>query len=219
MSRHTLFVLWLAAGCTTSQTARPLPQGTQQVSFSFGGPIFEVPSSGGLTIPIPNMNLEYRRGIKPKLDVHMGTNLFTPIIGVLGLHGGATYGLLSQDGKRPALSVTDRLFLYSNHFDGRKEGVQALWPVNELELNVSWKHGDHLYYVNVVNNIDFLLPRLLLSPGVGADFKLGSWQLGPHLRWYAPYEDTTLAVLTYPAPGKRGAIGVGFTLGRRFGGQ
>ena len=61
--------------------------------------------------------------------------------------------------------------------------------------------------------------QALLSPGVGADFKLGSWQLGPHLRWYAPYEDTTLAVLTYPAPGKRGAIGVGFTLSRRFGGQ
>lgn len=210
--------LFAATGCMTSQTARPLSPGKQQLSLTLGGPIVDVTNVAKM--PLPNMTLEYRRGLKEKWDYHLGTHLLPMVFGAFGLHGGASYLLMDARSNMPAITLTGRVFLFSNQGDDRKaEDVRALWNLNELELNASWLRGKQLYYLALTHHFDPALPNLMMSPAVGADFALGAWHLGPELRWFMPHKDNSKAVLHWQAPADQGAIGLGLSIGRRFGGK
>ena len=114
--RLLLFLIPFLVACSSMNTARPLKQGQHAVGLTMGGPLVEF---GGNYIPVPNMVLEGRSGLKPikskPLDVNYGINLTAIVFDQIGVHGGSTYLLSRQDGKRPAWSISDRLYLYSNH--------------------------------------------------------------------------------------------------------
>ena len=52
--------------------------------------------------------------------MNYGLNATAIAFGQLGVHGGASIHLLEGSGKRPSISVTERLHLYNNYLDTTK---------------------------------------------------------------------------------------------------
>ncbi len=169
------------AGCGTMNAARPMQPGTHQVGVNFGGPFT---TSLGPPIPIPNLVVEGRSGLKPlgpiPVDVNYGMNLTTLAFGVVGIHGGGSVHLLEQNNALPALSVTERVHVYTNKLDGSKpKESRAWWGLNELDLTASWSMGNHLIYTGVTDHIDMADPELLIGPFVGTELR----PKGGHFAW------------------------------------
>jgi len=176
-----------ASACGTMNAARPMPAGEHQVGVNFGGPFT---TSLGPPIPIPNLVVEARSGLKPlaglPADVNYGMNMTVMAFGVVGVHGGGSLHLLEQQNAIPAISVTERIHVYNNKLDGAKpKESRAWWALNELDITTSWSMGNHLLYTGLTNHIDMADPELLIGPFIGTELrpKGGSfaWQL--ESRW------------------------------------
>jgi len=210
----TLFLL----SCGTMNSARPLEQGEHVVGATFGGAIVD---AGFTTIPLPNLVVEGRSGLSPVLerpfDVNYGLNVTGLPFGLIGLHGGVSWLAMEQRGGAPALSLSNRLYLYDNHLDFRKTD-RALWAVDQLELLASWDTRRALLYVGGAEYLDLTNPGLLLSPVAGAELHLGQrWGLQIEGRHYAINQNkeplNTLQWVTW-GPGSLGAtLGVSRSLG------
>lgn len=161
------------AGCGTMNAARPLDPGTHQVGVTFGGPFT---TQLGPPVPIPNLVVEGRSGLNPlgsvPWDVNYGVNLTPFAFGMTGLHGGASFHPLSQQGARPAVSFTERLLVYNNLLDSTKPAeARAWWGLNEIDVTASWKLGHHLLYVGMSDAIDLADPEWLISPFIGTELR------------------------------------------------
>jgi len=178
--------LFVWGGCGTMNAARPLDPGEHRVGFNFGGPFT---TSLGPPIPVPNLVVEARSGLKPlgsvPVDLNYGLNMTMFAFGVTGLHTGASFHLLEQNGAAPALSVTERVHLYNNMIGSKPEGTKAFWGLNEFDLTASWLAGHHVLYLGMSDAIDMGDPELLISPFFGAELrpkgKGFAWQL--ESRW------------------------------------
>lgn len=220
-ARPTALVLLALGGCGTMNTARPLDQGEHAFSLTFGGPLLKF---GGAAIPLPNAVVEGRSGLPPvldrPLDLNYGINLTAATFGVVELHGGASWLLLDEQGARPALSVSDRLFFATNGLDRRKE-EHGVWALDQVELTASWSPGQHLVYAGAAQYTDFSNPRLLLSPFVGTqlDFaRPGGFGLQVEARYMginALQEADTLKWVTFGRGAFAPFLGVSYTLPAR----
>jgi hypothetical protein len=193
--------------CGTANTARPLPQGVRSHSLTLGGPIAEV---GGSWIPLPNAVVESRVGLAPvaerATDVHVGWNLTALAFGIAGFHGGASHLLLDQNGWIPAVAATERLFLYGNHVDTKKEDP-GLWALSETHLTASWDVGGHLVYAGLSEFLDFREPSLLLTPSLGTQIGTGRFRFQLEAQHMAANRVQPVHAITWLNPG-RGAIAV-----------
>src|SRR5688572_23815817 len=137
--------LVLMGSCATYNNARPLEPGQHAVSATLGGPLTVVPNVG--TIPLPNVTLEGRHGIAKHLDVNYGLHLLPIAFGVAGFHVGGTYQLFDQpEVVVPALSVGQRLFVFTNMLDGRKERP-SFFQLSQTDLTASWKFFDQIVWI------------------------------------------------------------------------
>ena len=178
--------LFVWGGCGTMNAARPLDAGEHRVGFNFGGPFT---TSLGPPIPVPNFVVEARSGLEPlgsiPVDLNYGLNMTMFAFGVTGLHTGASFHLLEQNGAAPALSVTERLHIYNNVIGSKPKGTKTFWGLNEFDVTASWLAGHHILYVGMSDAIDFGDPELLISPFLGAELrpkgKGFAWQL--ESRW------------------------------------
>lgn len=211
--RSLLFLMALLAGCGTMNSARPLSPGEHAVGATFGGPMV---AFAGTHIPLPSLVLEGRSGLTTladrPLDINYGLNATGLPFGVVGLHGGASWLAMEQQGGRPALSLSNRLYLYDNHLDRRKDAdPRELWGMDQIEATVSWAPGRFLVYAGVSEYLDFTSPRLLLSPFLGAEIPLGQRsRLQVQLHHFAINQSKYLNTVTWMTWGP-GALGL--TLG------
>ncbi|MCB9765441.1 MAG: hypothetical protein H6739_37045 [Alphaproteobacteria bacterium] len=211
---RALLPLLTLAACGTMNGARPLTQGQHAVGLTVGGPMVNL----GAPIPLPNAVLEGRSGL-PALagrptDLNYGLNLTAAAFGVVGGHVGASHLLLDQRGARPALSATDRLYVYDNHLD-RSDAAEsrALWAMDQLELTASWAPKGQLLYLGAAEYLDFRNPRLTLTPFAGAalDFgRPGGFGLQVESRYFAANAAPVNTAVPWISLG-RGAVGL--TLG------
>jgi hypothetical protein len=167
--------------------ARPLEAGEHRLGFNFGGPFT---TSLGPPIPIPNLVVEGRSGLKPlgtlPIDLNYGLNMTTFAFGVTGFHSGASLHVLEQNGAWPALSVTERVHVYNNVLgSGKPKETQAWWGLNEFDLTASWLTGHHILYVGMSDALDMGDPEWLISPFFGTELRPKggrfAWQL--ESRW------------------------------------
>ena len=181
-------VLWASAllfssGCGTMSAAYPLDEGENRMGVTFGGPFT---TTLGPPIPVPNLIVEGRSGLKPvqemPLDVNYGLNLTAIAFGQAGIHTGASLHLFQGEGWAPSVSITERIHLYSNHLDSTKPAeTRMFWGVNEADLTLSWALGNHFVYGGASNVVDFADPELLLSPFAGVAFHPKGKSLGIQL--------------------------------------
>lgn len=219
--RRCALLLPLLAGCGTMNTARPLSEGEHAFGPTFGGPLLKF---GGVAIPLPNAVIEGRSGL-PALkdhpfDLNYGLNLTAATFGVAQMHAGASLQLLAQQGGRPALSVSDRLFFATNGLDRRKDAHGA-WGMDQAELTASWKLQQQLVYGGLAQYTDFANPRLLLTPFAGAqlDFgRPGGFGLQLEARYFgvnALQETSTLKWVTFGRGAFAPMLGLSYTLPAR----
>ena len=130
----------------------------------------------GAPVPLPNAVLEGRHGItkvnERPLDVNYGLNLTAVAFGIVQMHVGASFLLAMQDGARPAISLSNRLFVATNLL-GASDKVDPnakFWASDQLEITASWLLGDHLVYVGLGQYFDFGNVELTLTPSLGAEF-------------------------------------------------
>ena len=169
----TLFLTLLLSGCGTLSAARPMEAGEHRVGATFGGPFT---TALGPPIPVPNLIIEGRSGLKPvgekPVDVNYGINATGIAFGQMGLHGGASIHLLEPAGARPGLSVTERLHLYNNYFDQTKPPeTRMFWGLNEFDVTASWALREHRLYAGVSDVVDLSDPELLISPFLGVELQ------------------------------------------------
>jgi hypothetical protein len=178
---------FLLGGCGTMNAARPLEAGEHRLGFNFGGPFT---TSLGPPIPIPNLVVEGRSGLKPlgtlPIDLNYGLNMTTFAFGVTGFHTGASVHVLEQNGAWPALSVTERVHVYNNVLgSGKPKETQTWWGLNEFDLTASWLAGHHILYVGMSDALDMGDPEWLISPFFGTELRPKggrfAWQL--ESRW------------------------------------
>jgi hypothetical protein len=220
------FALAVLSGsaCTTFNTARPLEPGQHQVSAVLGGPLLDVPGVGD--IPMPNVTLEGRHGIAHHFDVGYGVQLLPLLFGDVGVHVGADYQFNDQPSAwAPALTVSEKLFGFSNIIDTRK-AQKDLLGMSETALTASWSFcGDQLFYAGgTLYAIQSSTPvpdgqHVFLSPFAGFQFNPGlDWlRIQVEGKWAAPYLNEKFAVVDWIAPYDQGGIildaGVAFMFG------
>jgi hypothetical protein len=218
MSMERLITVGLLAftGCGTMNSARPLSPGEHALGVTLGGPMVEF---SGAYIPLPNLIVEGRSGLNPlagrPLDLNYGLNLTGMAFGVVGLHGGASWQLVEQDGFVPAVTLSDRLWLYNNYLDLRKDASQRrLWAVDQIEFTGSYAVGRSLVYFGLAEYLDFAMPDLVLTPFLGSEIRPGDRVgLQLELRHYGINQVQPVETVTWLSPGS-GAVGV--LLGFRY---
>jgi hypothetical protein len=219
MKAWVAVLLLFSAGCGVWHGARPPSPGEQVLSLTLGGPLLKIP--GVAKMPLPNATVEYGRGITERLGVGGGVHLVAAAFGVLGGHAQATYLALAQRGRRPALAVTNRLYAFSNHLDGRKPAaIRSAWFVHQLDVLASWLIAErHLIYTGLGQFTDFSLPQLLPSLVLGSEhrFAAGRFAVAPELRWTAPHIDQSFGVIDWLAPDDLGGVFLTLGLAWRWG--
>ncbi len=221
-----LVVVQLGAGCTTFNNARPLAQGQHAANATMGGPLTNVPGVG--TIPLPNLTLEGRSGLKPligsHLDVNYGLHVLPLVFGVAGGHVGATGQFVDENGFVPAVSVGQRFFFFTNLFDPRK-GRKDGFAMSQTDVTASYLFFDsQLLYGGLTMYVPLdagaRVPRF--APVLGVELHpLKDWGLqwlGIQLetRWLAPDVDQRFAVVDWVSPGDQGAITLNIGVGIRW---
>lgn len=209
-------------GCMTMPGARPLHPGEHQVGVSLGGPIVKF---GDANVPLPGAVLEGRSGLtylanKP-VDLNYGINATAIGFGIAQLHLGASWLMLDQDGARPALSVTNRLFVGTNALtpQDKAPGTKQAWGADQLEVSASYLLGQQLVYLSIAQYTDFGLPDLLLTPALGAMFDFGElngFKLMLEARYYAINKKKSLTTVEWSSA-PRGGLGVGVGFSYAFG--
>ena len=221
---RTIFPLLLCA-CGTMNGARPLEKGQHAVGISIGGPMVEF---NGSFIPLPNAVLEGRSGmgkiIDRRWDLNYGLNLTALAFDQIGSHVGANVLLMSQNGNRPAWSISNRLFVYSNHISSATDpNGKGFWLNNEMSTTLSWKVGRQMIYTGISQYFDLSEPSLTLTPFLGCELFHSGIRNGfaqqLEVRNYAVGRNPTVNLARWNTPFGSGAFGgsVGFIY--RFGGE
>ena len=165
---NMLYLLLL--GCGTINTARPLPEGAQALSATFGGPMV---AFGEGYVPLPNLVVEHRIGMPQwsnhALDVNYGLNLTTIAFDQIGLHVGASTLLLDQNGGVPAVSVATKTFVYNNYLSKGPAESEGIWAAQTFDLTTSWQVKSALFYLGGRQALDYKSPSFLLTPFVGVE--------------------------------------------------
>ncbi len=217
---YVLLMTSLLTACGVMNGARPQAPGTHAAGLTLGGPML---AAAGLVLPLPNAVLEGRSGLPRlldrELDVNYGVNLSAIAFGQAGVHVGASWLLLEQQGWRPALSVSDRVYLYTNAFD-RTKAQREWWAATQVELTASYALGSHLVYFGAAEALDFRNPRLLLSPFIGLQAAPASDRVRFQLeaRWHAMNALPEAQNVDWITPG-RGAIGLNAGVAVTLGGD
>ena len=216
-----LLLTLLLSGCMTLPSPRPLETGEHQVGLTLGGPAVQI---GGTPIPLPMANLEGRSGL-PRLldrplDVNYGLNTTALAFGIVQGHLGASYLLVQEEGFRPALTLTNRLFLATNFpvASQRAPDSGGVWAADQIELTASYLLGNHLLYAGLGQYFDFTSPRLLLTPSLGILLAPGQaqrWRFSAEARYFAVNQINAFDAVRW-APEARGALGVGLGLSYTF---
>lgn len=206
--------------CSASHGVRPIGQGNHAIEASLGGPIARL---YGKPVVIPLSSVGWRYGLHDRSDLHVRLQPTTAgLFGVVAGDVGASWLLVDQVGRRPAL-VTEGS-LYGAFGSG---GVRAY---GELEALASWKLGERGHLVYTGADV-FVQPRawmednpylpvrsVVAGPLVGTRLMLGERTgLALQATWFEPWTDTEALTAYYYSPGQQGAIQVEFGLHRTLG--
>jgi hypothetical protein len=220
-------VLWavafIAIGCGSMNSARPLSKGQHAAGVTFGGPMVNY---GGQFIPLPNAVLEGKSGINQingrNAEISYGINLSGFLFDQVGTQFGTAYSLLDQNGNVPAFSVSDKIYLYSNHISSTTtDDGKGIWVNNQVETIFSWEMKGQLLYTGVANNFDFKNPSLVLNPFIGMEFfhrgATPGFGLQLEARYFALGQKNQINSVEWYDPLESGALGIIMGLKYRFG--
>jgi hypothetical protein len=205
-----LFLLGvLLVGCGHATSVRPTPKDVIQAEASVGGPLVRL---SGLTVPVPLSTAGVRYGLGDSYDVAAHLHLTSLSFGVAGLDIGSTWMPVPQNGALPALSLSSRLYGFSNVRNGPRAYL-------ELTGSASYLAGEHfLTYLSATGLVQFAGGSPLLSVSAGEELRFGRFGAQLELRWYEPNIATGYQVVDWVSLGGQGGLGVVLGFNYRFSG-
>lgn len=202
--------LGVLAGCGHTTHVRPNAPKELSVEVDLGGPLANL----GAPIPLPLTTAGVSYGVMERLDVQAHVHLTTLAFGVAGLDVGSTYLPIREQGAIPAVSLSGRLYGFSDFHSGARGYLELTGAASYL-----FKER-FLTYLSATGFLQMFEPPLL-SLAVGEEVKLGHFGLQLEVRWYEPNQLSTPMTVNWVSIGGRGALGVvlGFRYYFELGGQ
>jgi hypothetical protein len=187
--------------CSATHVVRPLPRGTSQVSFSFGGPLLP---DKVVTKVVPYASVGWQRGMTDALTMGGSLHATMAAFGVAGGELSATHRLLGERDDALALVGTAHGYLFA----GR--GGTRVYPA--AGLVGSWRPGERALFYGGGTAIGQFngTPSVVLTPLLGAQRSLGRrLALQAEVKWMAANTDTRAGVFEGESSiGGRGAMAV-----------
>ena len=220
-----LLCMLLSIGCGSINSARPLEKGQHAVGVTLGGPMVDF---AGSYIPLPNAVIEGKSGVSSvqgrATDVSYGLNITGIPFDIIGTQVGVSHLLVEQNGYRPAVAVSDKLFLYGNHISTTTEpSTKGFWVHNQLETILSWSLHGQLLYTGLAYNLDFGNPEPVFSPFAGLEFfhrdSSPGFGLQVEARYFALGMTSDFVSVEWYEPLNSGAFGFMFGVNYRIGGE
>jgi hypothetical protein len=159
-------------------------------------------------VPLTTVGASY--GFHSRADVSAHLHLTTLVFGVAGLDVGSSYLLLFEDGAIPAVSISGRLYGFTDFQSGARAYLEGAATASYL-FNQRF-----LTYLSVAPLIQFNAPPIL-SLAVGEEFQFGRWGVQIEGRWYAPNIGSQYQTVEWLGLAGQGALGVVLGLRYRFG--
>jgi hypothetical protein len=192
-----------ALGCGHVSPVRPTPQHELHLEADFGGPV----ASWGFPFPAPHATVGASYGLTDRLDAKVHLQMTPLLAGVAGVDVGSTYLVFQEHPPLPALSVTGRLYGFTDFVNSAAYA--------EATATASYLIRERLLpYVSFTAFGQFAGGRVILSPSAGALYWFDRVGLQAEVRWYQPGVPTERAVVPWVGPGGQGALG--FVLGVRW---
>ncbi|MGQ0507779.1 MAG: hypothetical protein ACT4TC_20955 [Myxococcaceae bacterium] len=200
-------VATLSSACGHVTHVRPTPKGQLDVQAAAGGPFVKI----GPVLPLPLSTVGASYGVHEKVDVHAHVHLTSLAFGVGGLDVGATYLPLAERGWIPAVSLTGRLYGFTD--------LQSARPYLEVGAAGSYFFGERfLTYLALNTLVQFFGAPPLWSVAVGEEVRLGHFGVALEARWFSPTHNITFNTVEWVGLGGQGALGIVLGLRYRFGG-
>jgi hypothetical protein len=203
--------------CTPTRHIIPLRDGESEISAALGGPLITYSDQ---VIPAPMISLDYARGIDTNVTVFGGAHVTSALFGVLQADLGVRYLLLEPSDWTPGIMLGASL----NPAVDVWEGNFKLWP--EVMAAARWKIGDNNPYLALSSWIELASTRahdqpqemhFMPSISIGDVYQSTNWDYALEARWIAPGTSNKGIIVDYHGVSNSGAIGLYFSVGRRFG--
>jgi len=198
----------LLVGCGHAAKLRPTPLGQVAVEAEVGGPFAKV---GKDLYVLPLSTLGASWGVAQGVDVSAHLHPSAALLGVGGLDLGASWQPLLQRGAVPAVTLTGRLYGFTDFQTG-------FAPYLELGVAGSYQVAGRLSPYLDVSALVQTDAWPLLAAGAGLELELGRATLQAEFRWFGPNRSTRFNVVHWESIGGFGAYGVLLGVHVRLGG-
>lgn len=220
--KHAIFILFTASillnACAPTRLVKPLEKGQKDVSFSLGGPLI---GYAGTTIPIPLSSVCGAYGIKENLTAFASFHTTALAYGTFQTDMGIVKQISKQNKYIPAISITPVVNLM---FD-KWENNFSFYP--EFDWNLYWNYNQkkNFFYVGNSNWFEARLKRaheetqekhLFPSIYLGHTFVRNKMTYTIESKFINPNVSNENMPVDYKSLGKKGAIGIYFTISKRF---
>jgi hypothetical protein len=189
--------------CGVTHPIRTLPEGTTQVTGSFGGPLIPF---AGMTIPMPYLTAGIAHGASNDVTVTANAHALMAAMGNVGLDAGAATTLVREERWIPEIVAKGEVLCFSD--------LDALSNVRifpHASMTASYDAGPLLAYAGADLLTQFSGDRRwFLTPYGGASIPLNTtWTLQAELKWLAANVDTRHGVFEgRAAVGGKGNVGL-----------
>lgn len=211
-------VVLLFNSCAPSRIVRPLDKGQKAISANFGGPLM---GFAGTTIPMPLTSIVYAQGVTDNATVFGSVHSTALLFGVLQTDIGVCYSPYYNDSLRLGVSITPALNVAVDTWEGNFK----LWP--QVDVNVYWdiKPKKSYIYAGIDNWFELSSTRAhgeaqqnrwLFNTQLGFTHVREKWDYNFEAKYLLPYLENEPNVVKYRGISGKGAIGLYFTLTRKF---
>jgi hypothetical protein len=201
-------VVVLVTGCAPSHAGRTVGGGVLQVEGGLGGPFV---TNLDAPIPVPNIPMGARFGLRENLDVAGHINVLPLIMGgFLAADASFTWALVAHEGEKGLnLATSSGLAVLTDFENGAR--VSPL-----VDIAVSYTYLWVTPFVGFETIVDLWASGAITNPFVGFEVDIDSWTLSASGIWYHPAHDWYASSIRYLAPNYQGSIGVMLGIKRRW---
>ncbi|MDQ3191086.1 MAG: hypothetical protein M3Q58_05780 [Bacteroidota bacterium] len=215
------FALIVISSCAPTRFVKPLEKDQHAVSFNIGGPLVEF---GGVTIPIPYTALTYGYGINDKTTGFGSIHTTSLLYGNIQSEIGILREIVKHDSINrliPGIS----LLVAGNFIYGTFGREFKIWPQTDLNFYWNINKDRHFIYTGFSNWFELASKKAheqvqqqhwFFNPHVGISRQGKKWNSQFELKYLAPGTSNENIVVDYRSFGNTGAIGVYYSITRKF---
>lgn len=211
----------LIASCAPSRFVKPLASGEESVSVSLGGPLI---GFSGTTIPIPFTTLAYGKGLDDRTTVFGSLHITSFMYGNLQSDIGILREIIPYDTDNRLIPGLSGTFVVNPVYN-LNYGSFKIWP--QIDFNTYWHiHKDRKFvYLGLSSWFETARTRAhgeeqpnqwLFHPHFGISQQNRKWVNQLELKFLSPNISNENIVVDYRSIGNFGAIGVYYSISRRF---